>query len=112
MKTSHSAQDDAFLTGINRMINEEENICEAQKSDNLNQALVKGLEQLKTKYEEHLKAIKPDKENIDLSDIYKLIKAVNEIPMVTVQLVAIRKYHQKLLKSNEHIVHVNESHRH
>jgi len=113
-KIAQNEQSDPFLTGIKRMINEEMFICEIQeqKSNDLNQELIIELERIRKYYERKANVSESDRQNLTLPNIYDLIKSMNEIPTVNVQLDAIRKYHQHLLESNQRIVHVNESHRH
>jgi hypothetical protein len=111
VKTSESQQSDPFLDGIERMINEENFICQIQNPNDFNQDLVIQLEKLKKNYQKKANATELDKQTPILSSIYDLIKSTNEIPMVKVQVNAIRKYHQHLLESNQRIVRVNEPYR-
>ncbi len=91
------------------MINEENFICQIQNPNGFNQDLLIQLEKLKKNYQKKANATELDRQNLILSSIYDLIQSTNEIPMVKVQVNAIRKYHQHLLESNQHIVCVNES---
>ncbi len=94
-----------FLTGADRMISEEQFICERQPSSDANKTLINGLKQFKTKYEEHLNTVKSDREKLTLSNTYDLIKSINKIPMVKIQLDAISQYHQRLVENNQRVVH-------
>jgi hypothetical protein len=109
MNISQTLPDDPFLTGIDRMIEEEQFICHTQTSNNANGLLIDGLKQFKTKYQEHLNTIKLDKNNPILSNIYDLIESMNRIHMVKIQLNAIREYQQHLVDNNQRAVRVNET---
>jgi hypothetical protein len=71
------------------MINEEQFICDRQTSTDSNEILIEKLKKLRTKYAEHLNTMKSDNEDLTLSNIYHLIKSVDKIPMVKIQLDAI-----------------------
>jgi hypothetical protein len=108
--STQTSSDDPFLTGIERMINEEQFICNTQKTSNeANALLIDGLKQFKTKYQEYLNTIKSDKNNLTLSNIYDLIESVNRIPMVKIQLNAIREYQQRLVDNNQRAVRAGET---
>jgi hypothetical protein len=86
---SSSIREDPFLHGLDRMINEEQFICDRQTSTDSNEILIEKLKKLRTKYAEHLNTMKSDNEDLTLSNIYHLIKSVDKIPMVKIQLDAI-----------------------
>ena len=92
------------------MIREEEIICEKQQSTDINRRLIKGLNQLKTRYEEHLHTITSNREDLSLSKIYDLIESVSDKSMVKIQLDAIRKHQQLLVEKNEHFAQINKTH--
>ena len=100
-KTCKHPTDDPCLTGLERMINEEKFICNTQTPNELNKKLLKKLEHRKRSYEEHLNEINTSREDLTLLSIYDLIKLVHQIPMVKIQLHAIRKYQECLLESNQ-----------
>ena len=109
MKTSRIPLDDPFLAGIDRMNNEEQFICNAQTPNTANILLIDGLKQFKTKYTEHLNTIKSNRKDLTLSNIYNLIKSVQEISMVEIQLNAITGYQQLMVDNNQRAVHVKET---
>ena len=109
LKTCHTARNDPFLDGINRMKREEKSICRSQASSDFNQRLLVELETTKTRYEEHLNKTNSNNEDMTLSNVYELIKSVSDISMVKVQLDAIRKHQQHLVQKNEHVVDVNKT---
>ena len=84
-----------------RMINEEKFICQTQTSIDGNKLLIDGMEQFKRKYEGYQNTLRTNKEELPLSRIYGLIKAVNEIHMVEIQLDAIRNYQQVLIENKQ-----------
>jgi hypothetical protein len=108
MNNSSSIQEDPFLNGLDRMVNEEQLICDRQTSTDLNKVLFERLKQLRTKYAEHLNTMKSDNEDLTLSNIYHLIKSADKIPMVKIQLDAIRDYHELLVENNQRVVRLNK----
>jgi histone H3/H4 len=57
-----------------------------------------------------MNTIKSTREDLTLSNIYELIKSVNAIPMVRIQVDAIKKYQQLLVENNQRVVHEDETH--
>lgn len=92
---------DPFLHGMNRMINQEDFIYQTDKSRDLNIALVERLKRVKSIYEEKVNTRASNEYTQSLKTIYHLLKLVNEIPLVKVQLEAIISYHAIVLKSSE-----------
>jgi hypothetical protein len=83
------------------MIKEEQFICHKHNPSIFNQKLTDKLKVLKSECEQLFSEILPGKENDILSNIYKLIMLVNEIPMVKKQIDAIKTYQQSFISSNE-----------
>jgi hypothetical protein len=110
MKTTQTLQGDPFLTDIDRMISEEQFICESQPSSDANKRLIDQLKQFKMKYEEHLNTMKLGREVWTLSKIYDLIKLLKEITTVRIQLDAITQYQQRLVKNKERVVDGDGAH--
>ncbi|CAF4370983.1 unnamed protein product, partial [Rotaria sp. Silwood2] len=108
MKTSEIQQNDPFLFGIDRIINEEDFICQKETSSDFNRELIGQLKQLKMNYEHQVKTIELNENSTTLSHIYQLINRMNTVPMITIQLDAIKNYHEILLKNNEHDVPINK----
>jgi hypothetical protein len=89
------------------MIQEEENICHTHESSSLNKRLFKGMEELKTKYDEQLNTIKSNRENFVLTKIYDLMESVSDKSMVKIQLDAVRRHQQLLVENNQRFGYVN-----
>ncbi|CAF1333807.1 unnamed protein product [Adineta steineri] len=100
LTASQLNQEDPFLSGLIRMITEENMICQKENQNHINQKLIIELEKFKNEYQ-NFNAKYCKKKNKPLSDIYELIKSVNEISMVKKQLHAIRKYHKSVLTADE-----------
>jgi len=98
---TQARQDDPFLSDLIRMINDEKKICAAKNPSNFNQQLVNELEKLEKEYKQIFDMEHSDGNNKELSIIYELIRAVNEIPMVNEQMNTIKKYQQFLLTASE-----------
>ena len=106
MKNWSIERNDPFLFGINRMIDEEEFLCQTEASHELNRRLINQLKKLKSHYEEELNIVSLNKATRSLPQIYELMQCVNEVPMVKVQFDAIKKYRQTLVKSNQYDVRI------
>jgi hypothetical protein len=98
---TQAGQDDPFLSDLTRMIKDEKKICEAKNPSNFNRQLVNELEKLEKEYKKFFDMEHSHGNNKELSNIYELIEAVNEIPMVNEQMNTIKKYQQFLLTSSE-----------
>jgi len=110
MRTS-AKKDDPFLSGFNRMINEEESICQQQQQNQctFNKQLIIELQELVKNYEQlfHKTQLNTDKEI--LSKIYELIISINNIPMIKEQIDAIKIYQYFLLTSNERDIDIQNA---
>ena len=83
------------------MSEEENNICEKHRDASHNQKLVQLLDVFLGKYKELLEQTHLNKDDQLLPTIYELIQIVNEIPVIKVQIHAIREYQKRLLTSVE-----------
>ena len=100
--TTQPRQDDPFLSGLIRMIQEERTICgKRQHQNNFNQVLIAELEKVKTEYEYFFQKAYSDNTNGELCSIYELIKSLDDIRMIKEQTDAVKKYQQLLLSSDE-----------
>jgi hypothetical protein len=75
-----------FLTGINRMINEEKVISELIQSNNLNEKLSRRLQACKEQYTKDFDGITLTDEYLYLKSIYSRIEAIKQMPMIYEQL--------------------------
>ena len=98
---ARSRNDDPFLVGIVQMIAEENDFCQAYKSNNLNLELVRKLNELMDVYQRHLDRMELNQKHGNLYNIYQLIQTVNEVPMVKVQMDALKKSQKILMKQYE-----------
>lgn len=103
-------QNNPLLSGLNRMIKEEDFISQRQTNSIFNQHLIEKLKAFKELYEQQLHNTYSDKEPEILSYIYKLIISLNSIPMVKIQLDAIKTYRQYFLSSNEQVTDKQMTH--
>ena len=101
LMTTHAKQNDPFSSGLDRIIDEEEFICQKHDQSILNRQLVDALKVLKNEYVQVFEKSSYDVVNQTLSTIYKLIASVNEIPMIKKQTDAIKAYQQHIVTSNE-----------
>jgi GTP-binding protein EngB required for normal cell division len=99
-------QYDSFQIGINRMIKEEGDICTNKSRNHLNSSLLGELEKLKKNYEEARKKWSTDKEQIQLSNIYKKIRHVSNYPIIQLQIGAVKEWRKFTIKYYEHEVSV------
>lgn len=83
---------------MNRILNEEEFICQKYNESIFNKQLTSQLRILINDYKQLFHQIHFDS---ILSNIYESIRLINEIPMIKEQINAIREYQQYLLTSNE-----------
>jgi hypothetical protein len=98
---TQTRQDNPFLLGLVRMIQEEQFICQRHNQKTFNQQLAHELKVFKNEYERLLNETYSGKETEMLSNIYELIMLVNKIPMVKKQIDAIKTYQELFLTSNE-----------
>jgi hypothetical protein len=106
VEATDTSQNDLFLTGIERMIKEEVDICASKESCRLNPKLLDCLKQLKKNYEEARKKLSTEKENIQLSKVYDKMQHVSKYPMVERQMSAVKEWHKFMIKYYEYEVPV------
>jgi GTPase SAR1 family protein len=75
-----------FLTGINRMINEEKVMSEQVQSNNLNEKLSRRLHKCKEQYTKDFDGINLTDEYLYLKSIYSRIETIKQMPMIYEQL--------------------------
>jgi hypothetical protein len=97
-KNGLTTEEDLFASSMMRMLAEEKFICETQTLNDGNKLLIDGMEQFKRKYEGYQNTLRTSREELTLSGMYDLIRAVNEIPMLETQLNAIINYQQALVE--------------
>ena len=83
------------------MIKEEQWICQKQKQSVFNHRLSDELEKVKNEYELSFNKAHPSEKDDLLSNIYKLISSVSQLPMVKQQMNAIKIYQEHFIKLNE-----------
>ncbi|CAM4970253.1 unnamed protein product [Rotaria socialis] len=101
MKTSQMQHDDSIVSEIDRMIDEENVISQGETPRDLNKKLMEKLKQLKTNYQKQKNQTERNQSISDLAEIYNLLNLLKGIPMVNIQLDAIKNYQQTLLESNQ-----------
>ncbi|CAF1258204.1 unnamed protein product [Rotaria magnacalcarata] len=101
MKISQMQHDDPFVSEIDRMIDEENVISQGETTRDLNKKLMDKLKQLKTYYQKQKNQTERNQSTSNLAEIYNLLNVLNGIPMVSIQLEAIKNYQQTLLESNQ-----------
>jgi hypothetical protein len=108
--TTVARQDDPFLSGLARMIDEEECNSQKQNQSTFNEQLAVELKTLSKEYQHQFNKIQSDGKNEALSNIYSLIISIHDIPMLKEQICAINKHQQSLLDANEYSNDVQRSH--
>ncbi|CAF4073751.1 unnamed protein product [Rotaria sordida] len=83
LNIAHYSQNDPFLNGFIRMIDEENIICENRNRNYMNLQLVEGLKKLANNYQQRIEIIKTKLEQNILSDIYQWIKYMHEYPLIS-----------------------------
>lgn len=109
MNVLQTSTNDPFLNGIERMISEERFICRSQTPNTANNLLIDELNQFKSKYQNYLRSIEPDRENPSLESIYALFRLLKTIPTVNIQLDAIKTYQEQFVTGNQRVAHGKET---
>jgi hypothetical protein len=93
INVTRSTEEDVFLIGLIRMIEEETQICATVHEPNhLNSQLVEELEKLKQKYEVQMEKFKSSqKKPRDSQAISKRIKAIYQFPIIRQQMAVIKE---------------------
>jgi uncharacterized protein (UPF0332 family) len=97
----NSDEIDPILSALNLIIAEEDSICKQQESNKLNSMLHVKLIDLKKEYEKIRRNSLSFRKNVDLNDIYNLIKDVYQIELINKQMNIIKQVHQKYIEQNE-----------
>jgi hypothetical protein len=101
---ARSSKDDPFLIGMIQMIGEENGICERQKPNEMNSKLVEGLRRLLRKYQQRINDANSNQQHSKLSVIYEWIQTISEYPEVKIQMKAVRKTQEEIMKLYEYKV--------
>jgi hypothetical protein len=96
--TEHTLQNDGFMSGFERMIKEESDICTAKELCQLNSALLDQLKQLKINYEDMRKSLARKKERTNVSDIYGKIGHVCKYPIIESQMIVVEQSRKFMIK--------------
>ncbi|CAF1501154.1 unnamed protein product [Rotaria magnacalcarata] len=83
---THSSKTNPFLSGLERIIDEENKLCESQTSNHLNVKQVKNLIEIQCIYEKRMKDVSSNQQLTDLSNIDKRIGTIRKYPMIEKQL--------------------------
>ncbi|CAF4070584.1 unnamed protein product [Rotaria magnacalcarata] len=83
---THSSKTNPFLSGLERIIDEENKLCESQTSNHLNVKQVKNLIEIQCIYEKRMKDVSSNQQLTDLSNIDKRIATIRKYPMIEKQL--------------------------
>ena len=102
--SARSSKDDPFLMFINQMMDEEDDICRSRKSNEMNRKLSKELMALMNEYVQTIDGMELTQKYIEPPAIYKLIESVSNHHMVQIQMTAVKKTQEKLMKLYEYIV--------
>jgi hypothetical protein len=104
VEITDSSRNDLFLSGIERMIEEEDDICKSKTPCQRNLALLNHLKQLKNDYEQVRKTLSAEKENFHLPNIYNKIQQTSEYPTIKSQMAAVKEWHKYMIKYYEYEV--------
>ncbi len=102
---ARSSEDDPFFIGMTQIIGEENNISKRENAYT-NERLAEKLRDLLHKYEQRMDMINSNQHS-KLSVIYELIQTICEHPMVKIQMAAIRKTQEAIMKLYEYEVPEN-----
>jgi GTP-binding protein EngB required for normal cell division/cytidylate kinase len=99
-----STKHDPFAIGLENILNEEEDLCQVQRSNNLNPKLVENLKKLQRTYDQTANEMNSKKKPIELSTIYEWIGKVCALPEVREQMVAVKQSQETLMAEYEYVV--------
>jgi hypothetical protein len=99
---TQSAKDDPFLTGFNRMIQEEDGIAKQVQPNEFNLQLVQQLENISRGYKERMDKIRRRTWDGNLSKIQDQIKTINEHSIVSEQIAAMKQGPEAMMNIYEH----------
>ncbi|CAF3911488.1 unnamed protein product [Rotaria sp. Silwood1] len=104
MNTTQNRESDPFLSGLNRMIDEEAEICKTQNPHYLNDFVHDELKKMKNNYESQMKNLMSNREPDSLSTIYQWIDIVIACPMVAKQIAAVKESRQIIIRQQDYEV--------
>ena len=95
--------DDPVSSSLTRMIREEQSISHKQESSQCNQRLTAHLRSFQDEYEQLINATCGQATDEPLSEIFESLRSIiDRVPMVKVQIDAIKNYQQHFITSNGH----------
>ncbi|CAM4865629.1 unnamed protein product [Rotaria socialis] len=86
VRITHASRSSPFLSGLERIIDEENKLCESQTSNHLNVKQVKNLIEIQCIYEKRMKDLLSNQQLTDLSNIDTRIATIRKYPMIEKQL--------------------------
>ena len=104
--TSEFSKNDLFLTGIEKMIKEEDDICQTKPPCPQNESLLLSLHELKKNYLTAKEKLLVQQPNTDLSKIYDKMEKVNRHPMIESQVAAAKQWYQFMVTQYEREVSI------
>ncbi|CAF4577320.1 unnamed protein product [Rotaria socialis] len=109
---SNNAQDDSFLSGIDRMIHEEYFIYSHFIPSDLNYYLYRSLKDLKRHYQQDMEKISiKQRDRFDLSRINADMKYISELSTINEQMNAIKQSRELFIINHEKQVQLQNGHR-
>ena len=104
--TSEFSKNDLFLTGIEKMIKEEDDICQTKPPCPQNESLLLSLHELKKSYLTAKEKLLVQQPNTDLSKVYDKMEEVNRHPMIESQVAAAKQWYQFMVTQYEREVSI------
>ncbi|CAF3420599.1 unnamed protein product [Rotaria socialis] len=101
---TENRQYDPFLDGLQKMINEEAEICHAQDPHYLNEFAFSELKKMNNNYKNQLQNLTSNSKTTSLTTIYQWILTASKYPIMAEQMAAIRESRQLLIKKHEYEV--------
>ncbi|CAF3592938.1 unnamed protein product [Rotaria sp. Silwood1] len=99
--TQSLKSNNAIISYLNQMIEEENQICELNGNNSLNLILHKKLNEFKENYEQIEDVSTLNKNSINLAKIYKLIQQISRIDLIEKQIDVIKQYHRTYMNEQE-----------
>lgn len=94
--------DDPVFSTLTRMIREEESISQKQESSDCNKKLAANLRLFEEEYEQLINAACGQTTDDSLSEISESLRSIiDRVPMVKIQIDAIKNYQQHFILSND-----------
>lgn len=98
MYTACSTKDDPFDLILTRMINDEQNLCLTQQSNQFNLQLINDLKKFKNDYETQRTNLKKNHQYSTVPNIYKYIHTIREDSTIREQMTAIQEGQENLMR--------------